>query len=1058
MRNVLASKITIPSLDSDVIPREKLQSKLAKIPQYKLTLMTAGAGYGKTTTLVQYLSDQALPVGWYSLGPEDDNLYIFTIYLAAALDSLLPGLKEWYIDELKNEENLEWKPLFFSLMLGIESFNKDNIEGILVVDDWQYVHDDSDIRLFFDRFLESLPKNIHVVILSRIYVSLPKVERMDIQGKVLTFLPMDFLFTSEEIEAFFDLVDLSFIKAQDIENVWEHTDGWIMVIKLLANRWREDPDAHAAYLCGRSIEMNLFFEYLSQDILAGLCPEKQRFLMLTSLVDTFDLAYCQEIVGRDNITELLQQIIRDGLFISRIGKNVYRYHSLFREFLRQQAENYLAGDLSLYKKIGMYYWQRSNSELALYYLIKGEEWQMAANILANVGRYWASSGRQKLFNQFLKELPTEYQISPAIYLALGDIERFSSSYDKAVFWYKKAVKKCQETNNQNCLSQGYRGLGEVYIDIIQPKQAQEYLRKAYKLLHSGQEREKGALLYLMSENMINHGDSRKAQRYLRLWEIIMPYKVSDRNNLEARILLRTGRIDQAIKVLENKFDTEELMHYPCSFRESSLVLSLCYCYKGNAEKAIQYAHKGIALAHKVQAPFIEAIGWVRMGHALLLDYRHTHELCHQAYDRALELAEQIGVGRGKTEIFQGQCLMYALDGDWAEAEQIGRRAIRITKAGDDDWFTAMLYHTLGMAATICDCPTKGEKYTQKALGLFEKCHDYLGMSACYGELSYQYYKLKQKNKFKNVYLTFLKYCKKYQCEFLLDQRTLLGDLEGVVYDQLSDYHNEITANKAVTVKAAKEPELYIKTLGGLQIYRQGVAISPKAWHRKAAKQMFVLLVTMKSAPVSKEKLMFNLWPDADGQIANRNFKVALNELTNILEPERKPRAQSRYITKHDSALRIICDPTVWIDSQAFESYVETGMNLLKKQPERAKQSLISGLQLYAGEYMSGEYLDDDSLRERDRLRILASKGAEKLSECYIGERKYEEAVRWADKILQIDNCWERAYQLKLIGHGEQRDKVSLERVYRQCLTTLKNELGVEPSAATEDIYLEYKKK
>jgi len=1063
MRDILVSKITVPTLDDKVIPRRKLYSKLSKILQYPVTVLTAGAGYGKTTTLVQYLSEkqQRLPLGWYNLGPEDSSLYFFSIYLAAAMDSLFPGIKSWYCAHVEQEDDLSWNILFFSLMLGIEKFDTLEAEGYVVIDDWQSVQKDSDICTFFDRFLASIPAHIHVIILSREYVNLPQIERLRMKGSVLDFFPTDFLFTSDEIEEFLHLVTSSSLEKQEINMIWEQTEGWIIVVKLLANQFKENP-GHLMVDASSHIGMEHFFEYLSHDVFSRQAPEIQNFLMMTSLVENFDLAYCREIVCRDapvDAIDLLESVIKTGLFISRIGNRVYRYHSLFKEFLRLEAAVRFQNIKIIYKNIGEFYYKQNSSESALHFYILAEQWQKASEILAQVCRYWVNSGRQKVFGDYLFKLPHKYQQNPCIYLALGDWARFSSSYGKAVYWYKQAEKQFKDKHDLLGWSQSCHGLGEVYLDIIQPNQAQKYLRQAYKLLGSRQEDEKGELLYLMSENAINHGQSRRAERYLRLRHHVVPFNRVDKNNLQARILLRTGQIQKVITLLERKLKSEDIDRTPCSFRESSLILSLCYSYMGDSERALKYARSSIIFADKIQSPFIAVIGYVRTGHALLLDYRHTREICRQAYEKAQIMADELGIERGKTEIYEGRCLMEALDGNWTEAEQIGLQAIAISEKGHDAWFTAMMYHTLGMSAALCRHYNEGEAYSCKALALFEKCGDYFGQSACYWQLTYQYYHLKEQKKFCNSYEQLLYYCKKYHVSFLLEQKTFLGDVTGFTIVPFREYYEFLQQDSLQSCHRLKQeyfPTLYIKTFGGFKILCQGQEISSQKWHRKAAKQLLFLLIAMREAPVDKEKLMLFLWPDVEKKVALGNFKVVLNQLIKILEPDRKPRTESKFIVKKDTSLQLVINAACLTDVEQFERAVMEADTWLRRDKEQSKQLFLRALALYEGEYLAGEYLDDVSLRERDRLQLMAIKSAEKLSSLYVQQKEYEQAFSWAERILKIDNCWERAYQLKMQCYGEQHNKSLLERVYRQCVITLRSELAIEPSEETNHIYQTYK--
>lgn len=203
MRKILTDKITIPGIDANIISRESLLKKMTCIVKFPLTVITAGAGYGKTVSLTTYLHRSSARIGWYSMGPEDDSVYSFATYLAGALDGVFSGLKETFDKNLVTGQYMDWKTLFYNLMTTLEQYPLQKGKGILVIDDWQYGQQDEEICSFFDRILVGLLKKLSVVIISREYVKLTVVEKARIDGKVLEFYPSDFLFDVKDIKKLF---------------------------------------------------------------------------------------------------------------------------------------------------------------------------------------------------------------------------------------------------------------------------------------------------------------------------------------------------------------------------------------------------------------------------------------------------------------------------------------------------------------------------------------------------------------------------------------------------------------------------------------------------------------------------------------------------------------------------------------------------------------------------------------------------------------------------------------------------------------------------------------
>ncbi|MBP2636711.1 MAG: hypothetical protein H6Q72_2618 [Firmicutes bacterium] len=1049
---VLTSKITVPTLGVDVVLRPNLQARLGKIPQHAVSTLIAGAGYGKTTALVQYLVSQDLPVCWYNPGPEDDDVYSFSVYLAGALNLLLPGLKDWYFGKARAEEKFDWKIAFALLMGGIEQFAGTESNGILVIDDWQYVQADAGICLLFDRFLACCPRALHVVILSREATRLPEVERLRAQKNVLDLTYSELTFDLDDIKNLFFKVGNLPISPQQAQEIFTCTEGWSIAIKLLASQWQTRPVATPEI---ETDDLDGLFEYLAQDVLGRQTPELQKFLLKSALVESFSVNYCKEVFGAERSAWLLKIALDKGLFIYRIGQGVFRYHTLFREFLCREAEVRLPDLTSLYAQIGYYFWKQENAERALHYLSLGEQWEIVQKIVCEVGRRWVNSGRDRLLGSVLEQLPEQYRQHPDIFLALGDAARFSCNYDQAIAWYQQAGQQFQNQHNINGWSQACRGIGETYLDIIQPVYAQSYLKQAYRGLQAEQIEEKTTLLGLMSENMINQGDSRRAERYYSLMVGMRPCIGEDQNNLYVRILLRTGRLTEVIDILERRYAQEQTSyHVPRSFRESPLVLSLCYTYIGQGERALQLAQAGIESVERLRSPFVAVIGYVRFGHALLLDYRHNRERCRETYKKALELAEHLGILRGQTEVCQGRSLMYALDGEWLAAKKIGLEGIKITEKVHDEWFTAVLYHTLGMGGALCGFFDEAKQFLIKAMHLFERCRDTFGQTACCWWFTFLAYQQQDKSAFGHWYGRLLANCGSYGYEFILERPSMLGDIAGFSSKKFQQWAEELRLAEECIVAVAENSPLVIRTLGGLKVWREGEEISPQEWRRAGAKQLLCLLLTLRKSMTTKEKLMLYLWPDADAEAATRSFKVVFNQLCNVLEPERQLRKPCRSIARQGTAYRLLVSECQ-LDVERFENLLDEGRSLQAVNPGQAQQILQSALEIYQGEYLEGETLDEFSLKERERLETLALHGAELLAALCIEQEDCEEAINWTEWILQRDSCWEKAYQLRMICYGKLGNRVMLARAYKRCLAVLEEEMGVEPSPLTNQIYSQY---
>lgn len=1062
---LLKNKLTMPRLDSGLVQRELLTELIRQLDAYPVTVVTAGAGYGKTTAVVQALQNYFLPCGWYTAGPEDDNVYTFSLYLAGALEASVPGLAAWYRQQVEKQDKFDWKMAFSLLLSGLEELAGGAARpGVVVVDDWHLVQEDPEILQFFDRFLARRPQEIRVVLLTRLEVSLKEVQRLMITGRLLSLGTRQLSFDRAEIRQCLEETagGKGAYTAEDVEKVYSFTEGWAMVVKMMAS-YRQLPVSRLLDPFCDSEEwedgrLNTLFQYLARDILAGQPQAMQEFLLRSALLDLFNSRLCREIFGDTAAGRHLDAARRQGLFVVEMSSGFYRYHLLFQEFLRREAEKCLENKSELQKRAGSYYRKQGDHEAALRQFVQAGCWEEARQCLGSLALDLIYSGRSRLLSRYLEYLPPDWRESPEILLALGEEERYSNNYRQALLLYERTVQLCRKEDNAAGVSRAYRQMAEVYLDTIQPLEAQLLLRRSYKALPAAMKKDKAELLELMTENLVNQGRTRQAQRYLRLASrVYYPFALQDRNNLRARILVRTGQPHRALQLLRGKDDVRQSAErISCSFRESLLIISLCHVYIGQYEPALAAAREAVAAGEKLRSPFVIMMGYVRMGHGLLGAGKEERQAAWDAYEKAAVLSRNLNIIRLQGEILQGKGLWHALQGDWPSALACGRECISIAERFRDWWFAAVAWHSLGMSAVLCGCYQEADEYLQRAGQLFTRCGDELGRTAVAWWNCWRLLRQGNDGQFRLAYYEYSRLSRENQAGFLNEQPSLLGNIGGFSARELEEQAKRLKLDDSPEEKVAAGVSVFteglrIQTLGSFRVWRNESEITGSQWRRESSRQLLRLLLSRRQCGLHKEIAMMQLWPEDDFASANTRFKVALSNLMNVLDPGRGPRTPSRFIIRKGSTYWLNEAVNIELDAPRFEQVVGEAVSLLKTKNPAAESLLRQAVALYQGDYLE-EAADESSFTERERLRKLYFRALEYLGRLCIRKENFEEGLHWAEAMLTRDNCWERAYQLQLLCYHYLQDQVMLVRTYQRCCSVFAQELGIRPSSQTRELY------
>ncbi len=331
---LLATKAFVPRRRSRTVPRPRLRDRLGEASGRGLTLVSAPAGFGKTSMVVEWAATCGRPVAWLSLDDGDADLGRFLAYLIEALRSVVPGVGESLLAMLASPQPLPVEVAMTSLVNDLAAAPCDIV---IVLDDLHAV-DSRPVDDAVAFLVEHLPPRVHLVIATREDPRLP-LARLRARGEVLEVRAADLRFTTDECATFLrDVMDLTLGQA-DIDRLEASTEGWIAGLQLAAVSLRGHPSP-GDFIRSFSGSHRFVLDYLLSEVLDRQTPAVARFLLGTSIVDRLSGPLC-DAVTLDPETpgqETIEQLERANLFVVALDgeRRWYRYHHLFRDLLAQR--------------------------------------------------------------------------------------------------------------------------------------------------------------------------------------------------------------------------------------------------------------------------------------------------------------------------------------------------------------------------------------------------------------------------------------------------------------------------------------------------------------------------------------------------------------------------------------------------------------------------------------------------------------------------------------------------------------------------------------------------
>ena len=1069
---VTRTKILLPRRRPDLLSRQRLIDLLVEFLDYKLIIVAAPAGYGKTSLLLDMAHRLELPTCWYALDLLDRDLQRFMAHFIAAITHRFPNFGQRSWATLQNGMGTRSDLDRLVTIIVNEAYDHVQEHFVLVLDDYHFVDDIEEIGYFINQFVQQMDENCHVVIASRTLLSLPDLPLMVARSHVSGLSFDELAFRADEIQSLVlqnHHITLPDTVAQELAR---ETEGWITGLLLSTQTmWQGMTDRlRSARVSG--VEL---YDYLAQQVLDQQPPPIRDFLLRTSPIEEFDAALCEAVLGPasypdgENWQTLIEQVLQNNLFVLPVENEGtwLRYHHLFQEFLQAKlAQERPAEETRILRRLASVHTERGEWEKAHDLYQRLGDLEAVAKLIEDRGSSLIRAGRLKTLAAWISALPPGILTSrPALLSLHGVVVTNLGEVEKGLLLQNKAEKLFRAAGNQTGLARAlaeravaHRFLGDYRASLADADEA-------LSLATAGAE----GLRDIRAEALRARGLS----------------------------LSRMGQLQEAIEWLTQSLAVYRALNDAQRVAMLHMELGVTYCSTGRYDQALTHYNRALDHWRKTgniaqQANLLNNLG-------VLHHLRGAYEHADMLLEEALACAEQSGYARVKVAALASIGDLYA-DLDSVDAALAAcRQAYALAQSIDDRFL--LLYLGLAEAGQL---RSKGElvqahelldsvrPFVRDSSSGFEQGMYRLEagrLSLAEGEVSEAIVHLEEAARCFNcsdqvvekaqghLFLA-LAYHMDKNDEATADhlQRALQSTSE------LENQHPLLTAardakslleavrhhptlgrqasrllrhvvvfEKNIPILRRRlrrqasavpfgSPRLHINALGRAQVSVDGKPLANADWQGQAARDLFFYLLTSTNG-LTKEVVGTIIWPDSSPGQLKLKFKNAVYRLRQALGQETVLFDEDRYQFNR---------------TLDYEYDVETFLEkLAQAQAATDRDQQVAGyeaaIHIYKGPYLpdvEGEW----AFWEREYLRRTQMEAIVKVAELHLEAGRHTIALNYCQRALAEDLCLEEAHRLAMRAHAALGNRAAVVRQFKQCQQSLLEEVNAPPSSQTTVLY------
>lgn len=1064
---ITQTKVILPRRRKDLLSRQRLLDLLFDLMDYKLVIVAAPAGYGKTSILIDFANQSDISVCWYSLDSLDLDPFRFFAHFIASIREKFPNFGKLSLSIL--ESNLQNKLDIDSLVAAIVNETYEHIREhfIIVLDDYHLVNDQKEINYFISRFTQEVDENCHLILASRSLLTLPDMPLLVARSMVgglsfeeLTFLP-------DEIQSLI-MQNYNLVLPRSVaEELAMATEGWITGLLLSTKTMRMGIPERMRV--ARVSRVGLY-DYLAHQVLDQQTPEVRNFLLTTSLFEEFDIHLCEEIFNPNILwRNQFDYVIQNNLFVLPVGQDDkwFRYHHLFKDFLqaRLEEENPLER-IRILRRLVEIYAERREWERAYSTCQQLNDVKTTASLIQQAGSMMIRNGRLDLLTDWIDRLPPDtLEDEPNLKSLRAISETLAGHTEHGLEMLNQSIAMLRKMNATTDLalalvrrSTAYRHVGKYRESLEDAVEAQSLLGENISIQPFQADALRSAAISLHQMGQVKLA--------IENWnQAIGIYKAVGESQNVATILMElgvsfsaSGQYRLALKHFEEALGYWREVNNKIRMANLLNNLGVLHHLIGNYEQAASTFEE--ALVYTRQNRYIRMEAYILASIGDLYSDLDASKAALDAYQKCHELAQGIEYHFLLLYTDLAMATRFRLTGDIDQAQEfLDAAKNRISE--DSSAYERGLYELeAGRLLQAKGNRSLAINWLEDSVSDLESADQPVEAARARLFLADAYLQAGKILKALEELKITLDYSIKLDNQHLLvvcgiQVRNLLEVAQKPPYlsNQASDLLTKVdvfqasipSLRKRLRPRAASipfaPPKLVIRALGKTYVERNNAPITVPEWqNQRKVRELFFFLLTYPKG-VTKEEIGLTFWPESSASQLKMQFKNTIYRLRHALGADVILFDEDHYWFNRELDYEY--------DVESFRLLVDAARSA--EQIEQKMKNYTSALDLYKGVFLSeaeGVWI----WSEREQLRKLAIQAALELARLLFQSHDYLAALEYCQVVLDEEPCLEEAHRLAMEIHAARGNRADISRQFERCKMILKNQVNTSPSSQTIALY------